>query len=258
MESLKVALLQFDIKYGDKNANIEAIETLVEEKHLETDILILPEMFSTGFSNNTSLAIPMNGNEVLWLNDSAKKYGCVIIGSLMIEEDGKFFNRLIVSFPDGRASLTYDKRHLFSLMQEDHYFSAGKKKLYFDYKGWKICPLICYDLRFPVWCRNTENADLIIFVANWPEKRHLHWSALLKARAIENQCYVVGVNRIGYDQNEIPHNGQSAVYDFWGNTLSLAENLHTITTVELTKSEIERHRNIFGFWKDADNFTIND
>lgn len=188
--------------------------------------------------------------------EAAKTKNCVVIGSLLIEEDDKYYNRLIVAFPEGHT-VHYDKRHLFSFAGEDKVFTAGKNKLIFEYKGFRICPLICYDLRFPVWARNTEEVDLIVFVANWPNARMLAWDTLLKARAIENLCYVIGVNRVGEDNNNLMYTGHSAVYDALGDTILTFESGMSVTgSLTLDRDHIELTRRQFRFLEDQDRFEI--
>jgi len=254
--SLQLCLVQSDLVWEDIPANLARFDAWLGQVPPDTDVVILPEMFSTGFTNNAAaMAVPMDGAPVKWMLEHAQKLDALIIGSMIISVEGKYFNRLLAAFPDGRL-LHYDKRHLFSLMQEQDHYQAGTEQLIFEFRDWKIFPLICYDLRFPVWCRNTELADLMIFVANWPEKREEHWITLLKARAIENQCYVAGVNRIGLDDKANNFNGQSAVYDFWGKTAASAGNLPSLCHVTLSKAEIEAHRKRYTFWKDRDTFEL--
>ena len=253
---ISVTLLQNDLVWEDIPANLAAFDALMAAANDPTDIIVLPEMFTTGFSNNTaSLAVEMESAPVEWMLQHARNKKALIMGSMIIQEGHQYYNRLIAAFPEGNI-LTYNKRHLFSLMNENDYYTAGDQQLVFEFRGWKIFPLICYDLRFPVWCRNTEMADLMVFVANWPEKRHFHWTTLLKARAIENQCYVAGVNRIGKDNNGIPHNGESGLYDFWGKELISAKDLLTTVSTTLSKSALNEHRERFAFWKDSDTFEI--
>lgn len=254
METLKIALVQTNLVWEEIEQNLSNLDDMLWSA--DADVIILPEMFTTGFSNEAKkLAVKMDSAPVQWMHDLACRLGSLLMGSMIIEEEGKYYNRLLCAFPDGSMQ-HYDKRHLFSLMHEDDYYTAGRERLIFDYKGWKIFPLVCYDLRFPVWSRNVEMADLMIFVANWPEKRQKHWNLLLNARAVENQCYVAGVNRIGEDGGGIPHNGMSAVYDFWGNEQLSAKDLQGVFTVELSKEKIEEHRERFGFWRDRDNFKV--
>ncbi len=257
MNELIVSIVQYDQQWEDKPANRNILEGLLRNMTMPTDMIILPEMYDTGFTQNLAMSTTIDGAEVQWMKDKARQYNALIMGSLIIQEEGKYYNRMLAVFPDGHLH-SYDKRHLFSLMDEDKDFSPGKTHKPFIYKGWNILPFICYDLRFPAWCYHASTADLMVFVANWPQKRHYHWTTLLQARSIENQCYVAGANRIGMDNLGNAYNGQSAVYDFWGNSLILAENLQTILTVSLSKDKLESHRADFPFWKDADKYTLHD
>ena len=254
MDELNIALVQSDLVWEDIDQNLNQFDELLWAS--DADVVILPEMFTTGFSNNSQqLSVAMDSMPVNWMHDLASRLGCLLIGSMIIEEKGKCFNRLIAVLPDGTIQ-TYDKRHLFSLSKEQEYFSAGQEKLLIEYNGWKIAPFICYDLRFPVWTRNTKEADLMIFIANWPEIRIDHWNTLLKARAIENQCYVAGVNRIGTDNQGIVYNGQSAVYNFWGDELISAKDLQGLATTRISKKELKKNRVHYSFLKDRDKFGI--
>jgi predicted amidohydrolase len=254
MENLRISLVQSNLYWEDIDKNLQHFNELTQ--NVETDVLVLPEMFTTGFTNSSEkLAVQMDSIPVKWMQDLSIKLDALVIGSMIILENGMYYNRLIAAFPDGTLK-TYDKRHLFSLVNENDFYSAGLKKTVIDYKEWKISPLICYDLRFPAWCRNTDMEEVILFVANWPEKRQKHWNLLLNARAIENQSYVVGVNRIGEDANGIPYNGRSAAYDFWGNEMILANDLQGIFTIEIFKNKLKEHRQRFGFWRDRDTFEI--
>ncbi|MCO5231377.1 MAG: amidohydrolase [Chitinophagales bacterium] len=256
MKDLKIALVQMDIVWEDREANLNQLDDMLWDA--DADIIVLPEMFTTGFSNNSKeLAVTMDSMEVMWMHDLACRLGSLMIGSMIIEESGKYYNRLICAFPDGEI-LTYDKRHLFSLVDEDKYYTKGTNRLIIEYKGWKIFPLICYDLRFPVWSRNVEMAEVMIYVANWPEKRQAHWNHLLKCRAIENQSYVVGVNRVGLDAHQNTHIGGSAVYDYWGEEQLNAGDKQGVFIVNLSKDSISQHRERYGFWRDKDKFEILD
>ena len=225
----------------------------------ETDLIVLPEMFSTGFTMNASaLAETMDGASIAWMRKTAAKKNCAITGSLIISENGNFYNRLIWMKPDGNF-FQYDKRHLFRLAHEEQTYAPGKSRLLIEMKGWKIFPLVCFDLRFPVWSRRTKESgyDVLLYVANWPERRVTAWSQLLIARAIENQCYVVGVNRIGNDGNDIYHSGESAVINYKGeNICGINAHEEIIETVELHKEEMENFRAQLPFLEDADSFTI--
>jgi len=241
-----------------------------------TDLIALPEMFSTGFTmntvgqtpngvNNKAMAEKMDGKTVAWMKKTAKEKKCVLTGSLIIEENGNYFNRLIWMRADGSFE-TYDKRHLFRYANEQDHYSAGSKKLIVELNGWKICPLVCYDLRFPVWSRNRlapnpskaeGKYDVLLFVANWPERRNHPWKTLLMARAMENQAYVVGLNRIGNDGNNVSHSGDSAVINYKGEIISKTKaHEEAIETVTISKTELEEWRKNFPAWMDADGFQV--
>ncbi len=223
-----------------------------------TDLIILPEMFTTGFTMKPRhIAEPIDGETVQWMKDIASANECAVTGSVVITEDNKYYNRLLFVFPDGTIK-QYDKRHLFSLAGEEKEYTAGSKRLIVEYKGWKICPLVCYDVRFPVFSRNTEEYDLLLYVANWPQVRITAWDALLKARAIENMCYTVGVNRTGYDANDYYHPGHSQVLDALGTVIEKLEAEQVAITITLSKTELEATRKKFGFLNDRDNFILQD
>jgi omega-amidase len=257
---LKVTIIQTSLHWEDVDANLEMFSEKISALKETSDVIILPEMFSTGFSMNASaLSEPMNGKAVKWMQEKASEKNCVITGSLIIKEDNKFYNRLIWMKPDGSFEV-YDKRHLFALAHEDKTYTPGNKKLIVEYKGWKIHPLVCYDLRFPVWSRRTkkEDYDLLIYAANWPERRIAAWSQLLIARAIENQCYVAGVNRVGNDGNNIYHSGDSAIINYKGEAInnSCADESCS-ETISLSQKELTTFREQLPFIEDADDFTIN-
>jgi len=254
---LQVAYIQIDLIWEDAKANRKNFKQKFEMLSSDTDLIILPEMFSTGFTMNAeAVAETMNGKSVSWMKKHAQKMDAAIMGSLIIEENGWFYNRMIFAFPDGLIE-TYDKRHTFSLAGEDKVFTAGKEKLIVEYKGWKICPLICYDLRFPVWSRNIADYDLVVYVANWPKPRIAAWDALLKARAIENMSYCIGVNRIGLDEKQNEYCGHSAGYDVLGNIMApIKPNKEQIEVVTLEKKHISYYRNKLKFLNDKDTFTI--
>ncbi len=255
--SLTISLVQTNNIWENIEANLSSLSSKIDDIEDQTDMIILPELFSTGFTmEGDKVAESMDGKGVLWMKAISKKKNCLVIGSLLIKESGAFFNRLIVAFPDGHLE-HYDKRHLFSFAGEDKVFKAGKERLIFDYKGFRICPLICYDLRFPVWARNTDNIDLLIFVANWPNARMLAWDTLLKARAIENLCYVIGVNRVGEDNNKLIYTGHSAVYDAMGGTiLSFETGKEAVKSVSIDLKHIIETRGQFRFLEDRDDFVI--
>lgn len=222
----------------------------------EVDLIVLPEMFSSGFTMNPkAVAETMNGETIAWLQHLAKAKDCAITGSLVIEENGKYYNRLVFVYPNGELK-TYDKRHLFTLAGEDKVYTAGKEKLIIEYKGFRICPLICYDLRFPVFARNVEDYDVLIYVANWPKPRINAWDILLKARAVENMSYAIGVNRIGMDENELEYVGHSQTVDFLGNYLLEPQETDSVFIVELDKEKLLETRSKLAFLKDKDSFKL--
>jgi omega-amidase len=259
MTNLKVTLIQSNLHWENIELNLEMFTKKISMISGDTDLIILPEMFTTGFSMQAEkFAEPMNGRTVSWMREKAAEKKCVITGSFICTENGNYYNRLVWMRPDGTLSV-YDKRHLFSMGDENKYYSQGNKKIIEEINGWKICPLICYDLRFPVWARNTEasNYDLLIYIANWPERRSYPWKTLLPARAIENQCYVAGLNRIGNDGNEIHHSGDSAVINAKGEIISkIPAHEEAIETILLDYEELSEFRKIFPVLKDADRFEI--
>lgn len=266
MPSLSITTIQTDIYWENKSANLEMLTKKMETIPPGAEIVILPEMFSTGFSmQSAQLAEPMDGSTVKWMKKIASAHKIILTGSVIIEEGGRFFNRLIWMQPDGKYGF-YDKRHLFAFASENGSYTAGRKRLIASVKGWKINLQICYDLRFPVWIRQQYDIhnnpakepeyDLIIFVANWPESRKHAWKTLLQARAIENQCYVVGVNRVGKDGNNIYHSGDSMVVDPLGETLYARANQEEINTIILHKEKLAEVRSKFPFGKDAEFFSI--
>lgn len=256
MSNLRISLCQTDCIWQDAAANRNLLEKKIEVLNSSaSDLIILPEMFTTGFSmESEKLAESMSGPSIGWLLDQSNQLDLALTGSLIIEEQGNYFNRLVWVEPGMSLPKTYDKKHLFSLANEHKHYSPGNQKLILEYKTWKIALFICYDLRFPVWSRNTEAVDLMIYVANWPEKRSLAWKSLLPARAIENQCYVAGVNRIGMDANQILYSGDSAVYDFEGKQILKLDSQDTIQTIELDQHQLEVYRRAYPFLKDADRF----
>lgn len=258
MNDLIITLIQSNLHWEDKNKNLQMFTEKLSSLKEQTDIVILPEMFTTGFSMNAStLAETMDGPTIKWMKKTAREKNCIITGSIIIEDGGKFYNRLFWMSPQEEDY--YDKRHLFSLAEEEKTFHAGKRKIIKNVKGWKILPLICYDLRFPVWSRRTNKSDydLLIYVANWPDKRIHAWKQLLIARAIENQSYVAGVNRVGRDGNEIFYSGHSAVIDFKGDALTnVREAEESMITLTLSASEKNEHRKHFAFFNDRDDFEI--
>ncbi|MCV9930231.1 nitrilase family protein [Flavobacterium sp. LS1R49] len=255
---MKIALIQTTLHWEDPKENRKFFEQKINEIPDEVHLIVLSEMFSTGFTMNPShVAETMQGETVLWIQSLAKAKKTAITGSLVIEENGNFYNRLLFVFPSGEIQ-HYDKRHLFTLAGEDKVYAKGTQKLIVDYLGWKICPLICYDLRFPVFSRNTESYDLLLYVANWPKIRTNAWDTLLKARAIENVCYSIGVNRVGLDYHQFEHIGHSQVVDFLGEYLIEPQEGEGVFIVELDKEKMLETRKKLDFLNDRDQFIITD
>ena len=256
MNELNICLIQSDIHWEDKTANLHHFESIIRHIH-NADLIILPEMFTTGFSMNAEALWEDPEAETLqWMRQMSQISGAAITGSWIVKDMGKFFNRLYFVKPDGDYQC-YDKRHLFTLAGEEKVYTAGTEKLVLEYKGWRIVPFICYDLRFPVWIRNVEEADLIIFVASWPERRAKAWSSLLKARAIENMCYVAGLSRIGVDDDGINHIGASVVLNEFGDeVLELTNAVQDVQSITLQKDRMLRSREKFSFLSDRDRFQI--
>lgn len=263
---LKITTIQSNLHWENKEANLRMFEHKLLHLEEPTEVVVLPEMFSTGFSMNPqSLAEDMHGETIHWMREQSAKYKIVLTGSVIIKEDDRYFNRLICMLPNGQLGY-YDKRHRFAFAGEDKFYSQGNKRLIASVKGWKINLQVCYDLRFPVWSRQQlqkneaeelqPEYDVLIYVANWPERRSHAWKTLLCARAIENQCYVVGVNRVGDDGNLIHHSGNSMVVDPLGEVLYHMAEEEDINTVILQKDHLDNVRTKFPFWKDGDDFKI--
>ena len=253
---MKTALIQTSLIWENPTENRSHLAQKITGFMEDVDLIVLPEMFSTGFTMNPkAVAETMNGETVAWLQHLAKAKNCAITGSLVIEEKGKFYNRLVFVFPNGDIQ-HYDKRHLFTLAGEDKVYSAGKQKLIVEYKGFRICPLICYDLRFPVFSRNVEDYDVLLYVANWPKIRTNAWDILLKARAVENMCYVVGVNRIGSDFNKLEYVGQSQVIDELGDFLVEPQVEEGTFQAVLDMKKLLNTRKKLNFLADRDEFEI--
>ena len=253
---MKIALLQAPLVWENPIANRKYFEAKIKALAENVDLIVLPEMFTSGFTMNPkAVAETMQGDTIVWLKNLAKAKNAAITGSLVMEENGHFFNRLVFVFPSG-AIQKYDKKHLFTLAGEDKIYTAGTEKLIVDYMGFKICPLICYDLRFPVFARNTEDYDVLIYVANWPKIRINAWDSLLKARAIENMCYTIGVNRIGEDANQHEYIGHSQVIDFLGNYDIEPQEIEGIFITTLDKKKLLETRQKFGFLNDRDAFKL--
>jgi len=250
-------LIQFDVEWEVPARNMSIIEKILEQSKPFDSVIVLPEMFNSGFTMNVGkIAETMNGITVNWMVNTAKRYSSVIAGSLIIEENNTYYNRFLWTFPDGTYQY-YDKRHLFRMGGEAELFSNGKERIIINYKGFRIIPLICYDLRFPVWSRNCNDYDIIVYSASWPASRQNVWNTLLKARAIENQAFVMGINRTGTDFNGINYKGQSQFVDFKGDVIKSAESVgEFILTADLDKKELELFREKFPVWKDADSFRL--
>lgn len=254
---LKVALIQTNLYWENPTANLASLEEKIAGISENVDLIVLPEMFTTGFSMSRSkVAEPMNLITFKWMEQMAAQTKAVVTGSFVAKEGNRYFNRLLWMEPSGNFDF-YDKRHLFRMAREHESYEAGSKRIVKEWKGWKICPLICYDLRFPVWSRNVAlEYDLLLYVANWPEVRSHIWSTLLQARAIENLSYVIGVNRVGEDGNGIPHSGDSAVVDFKGEVLVRKSNKESIIIHTLQKESLSAFRERFPAYLDADEFLI--
>lgn len=287
MSPLTITLIQPDLRWEDKTANLQHLGVLIEGIRENPQLIVLPEMFSTGFSMRPeALAEPMDGPSVTWMKNIAARKKVILTGSLIISEKGHYYNRLIWMLPNGRYGV-YDKRHRFAYAGENEHYTAGHKRLIASVNGWKVNLQVCYDLRFPVWARQqlqeptgppptAENPpaagtsgqaiptaallqpeyDLLVYVANWPERRSHAWKTLLQARAIENQAFVVGVNRMGNDGNNIYHSGDSMIVDPLGEVLYHADKAESVFTCTLQREKLEEVRTRFPFWKDADFFTI--
>lgn len=257
MDTLRITLVQSHLDWHEPTSNLARFTDLVAPLGGKTDVIILPEMFTTGFTMlPNEVAEPMQGPTVSWMQSSAEQLNAVITGSIVVEENGQYYNRLLWVEPGGRI-LHYDKRHLFAMAGEADHYEAGSERLIIDYAGWRICPLICYDLRFPVWSRNTQEIDLLIYVANWPSTRAGDWTTLTQARAIENQCYVAAVNRIGEDANGYPYRGDSTLIDPGPRrVLCQLEGVEAVTTLSLAKSELVAFREGLPFLRDQDGFRL--
>jgi predicted amidohydrolase len=293
MSTLTITTIQSNLHWEDKAANLQMFEEKITQLQQKTELVILPEMFSTGFSMQPEkLAEKMDGTTITWMKKLSAEKKIILTGSLIIEDEGNYYNRLVWMLPNGQYGF-YDKRHLFAYGQEDQHYTPGNKRLIASVKGWKINLQICYDLRFPVWSRQKPDAstladlvaseleakdfplpptedggasvvapdlipeyDVLVYVANWPERRNHAWKTLLQARAIENQCYVVGVNRVGNDGNDMHHSGDSMIVDAMGTVLYTKPEVEDIFTITLQKEPLDEIRNKLPFLKDADRFII--
>ncbi len=257
IDSLQIGLIQSDLHWESAEANLAMFEEKIWQFETSVDVIVLPEMFTTGFSMNAKeLAEPMNSKTFRWMKQMAAQRKCLVIGSYIIKEGKLYRNRLFTVYPDGNFHY-YDQRHLFSLAGEAEEYTAGEERLIVEYKGWKIFPIICYDLRFPVWSRSTNyEYDLMVCIANWPTPRINAWDTLLRARAIENQSYVVGVNRTGKDGYEAKYNGHSAVIDFLGEYIHHPSEKNDLSISTIHKEPLLKFRKKYNFQQESDRFTI--
>ncbi|MEY2792778.1 MAG: hypothetical protein RJA76_770 [Bacteroidota bacterium] len=256
-KSLRITLVQTPLVWENPIANCSALEEALTTLINQTDVVILPEMFTTGFSINIHQAELMNGPSVKWMQLMSKRLNSLVVGSIKIKDSGQYFNRLLAVFPDGSISF-YDKKHLFRMGEEGNVYTAGENRKVISFKGFTIGLFVCYDLRFPVWIRNRQNEyDLAVFIANWPAARANAWKTLLQARAIENLSFVAGVNIIGTDGNGLTYQGDSAMIDYKGNILLDLHDQPSIQTVEIKKKDLENFRKNFPAFLDADSFELN-
>jgi omega-amidase len=268
LSNLLVTTIQTNLHWEDKAANLQMLEEKINGIKEKTEVVVLPEMFSTGFSMKPEqLAETMEGETVEWMKRVSAETKLILTGSVIIKQNNNYYNRLIWMLPNGQYGV-YDKRHRFAFAGEDKHYTAGNKRLIASVKGWKINLQVCYDLRFPVWARQTPalpeergpggeaEYDVLIYVANWPERRSHAWKTLLQARAIENQCYVIGVNRVGNDGNNIYHSGDSMIIDPMGEILYHKKDEEDVFTISLGKEHLQTIREKLPFLKDADGFMI--
>lgn len=258
-ETLNIVAVQANLSWENPSANLQSFENTINQLNEDVDLVVLPEMFSTGFTMQPKkVAETMDGMTIGWMKKLARKHNVALVGSIVVEENSNFYNRAVFVQPDGNIE-TYDKRHSFSLAGEDEEYTSGNHKLIVDYKGWRICPLICYDLRFPVWSRFDNDYDVLLYMANWPKPRILAWDTLLKARAIENMSYCVGVNRVGEDANGYEYIGHTAVYDFLGEQIAhTTEGKEDYLQCLFEKSKLDEMRKRLNFLNDRDQFQIID
>ena len=254
---IRVTLCQLSVIWENIPSNLERIEVLLDNHGEEADLILLPELFSTGFTMNvTAMAETMDGRTVAWMKKMARAKKAIIAGSIIIREQSRFYNRLITARPDGSTGF-YDKRHLFRMSGENEHYSPGNKKMIVPLDRWRLCPMICYDLRFPVWSRNRNDYDVLIYLANWPRQRMDVWDTLLKARAIENHSYVIGINRVGTDGMDIGYQGRSMLVDFRGQVMDVIEGPgEELRTHRLEWEALQEFRKKFPVHMDADDFTI--
>ncbi len=257
MEPVKITIFQAYLFWENVEKNLNNLSLRLSALREKTDLILLPEMFNTGFTINVEkCAEKMDGPTMHWMFEHAQAYNCVVAGTLIIEENGQYYNRFVWMSPDG-SFVHYDKRHLFGMAEENKVFTPGTSRIIFNLKGWRVCPMVCYDLRFPVWSRNLGSAyDLLVYTACWPDKRSAHWRALIPARAIENQAYVIGVNRVGYDGNEIYYSGGSMCISPNGDVVYYKPEDEDLYTFTLNPADLIKAREQFPFLADADDFSI--
>lgn len=256
MQNLKITLAQYPIHWEDIDKNIKFFSGKLDSLKEKTDLIVFPEMFTTGFTMNVEeYAEDMNGKAVQFVKKYSKKLDAVICGSVIIKYGRKYFNRLIVGLPSGKIKF-YDKRHLFRMAKEQSVYSSGSRHLILKIKGWRVAFFVCYDLRFPVWSRNRGNYDVAVYSANWPIERIYYWRSLLKARAIENQSYIIGTNRMGSDKNGFKFTGNSAIINPMGKYVINAKNKSGMYTGELNMDLLRKFRETFPAYKDADKFKV--
>ncbi len=262
MQDLTIALVQAELHWEQIDANLAMFEEILWTVDADVDLIALPEMFTTGFSMNPQkLSEPSGGKTHKWMRQMATLKKAAVVGSYIVKEGSKYYNRLSFVFPDGKSE-TYDKKHLFTLAGEDNAYLAGNERKTFKYKGWKISPLICYDLRFPVWARSVKTEmedyeyDLLLYVANWPQARITAWDTLLKARAIENTSYCIGVNRTGTDGYSKEYPGHTGAYAYDGKQLLFSKKKEEVLIATLSADRLTKFRNRFNFQADADFFEI--
>ncbi len=256
MRDLRLTLLQTELHWQNATANRDKFAGLIADQASDSDLIMLPEMFATGFTMEAAEnSEPGDGESAHWMREMARTHDVYLTGSAVIRDNDRYFNRLFWASPDGEIRY-YDKRHLFRMAGEHKKYSAGDERIIVKLGDWRICPLVCYDLRFPVWSRGVNEYDLLLYVANWPAPRRSAWRTLLPARAVENLSYCAGINRIGKDGNDIEYVGDSLVADYYGNLVGDAEDRNTALKVTLSLDKLDRYREKFPAWKDADRFEI--
>ncbi|MCB0657232.1 MAG: amidohydrolase [Saprospiraceae bacterium] len=253
---MKVTLIQSNIHWEDAKANREHLDLLLQRVPGDTDLVVLPEMFTTGFTMHAAgQSESMSGASLAWMKEKAASLDAAMVGSLIIREDDQYYNRLIWQMPDG-ATICYDKKHLFTYAREHETYTPGQRRIKVAYRGWDCLPLICYDLRFPVWSRNIDEYHLLIYVANWPQVRSHAWKTLLQARAIENQCYVLGVNRVGWDDSGHYYSGESCIIDYQGEIMATTKDDEDLLYADLDQEKLVHFRGQYAFLQDRDEFRL--